>query len=212
MKINVLYRSIIIFAIFLCILSCKEHQSIYGFDTKNCRVKMDVNGNTHFIQLSCAKWDDVQIDYGFGVYSYSKSYSPEDYLKYEKWKLFAIPFLNRKAEEKVNLNELLDSIKVLSIDDSLNAKLSYLGHSYEHKIIIPEELADLAEIEETKGAISKRLIYSKTTMKTFQYYLVNNANVQHGFPETISVYLRAKEPVSLEEITQFLKNIKLPYP
>lgn len=189
--------------------SCKQYQSIYGFDTSNCRVESEIDGETHFIQLSCDKWD-VQIDYGFGVYSYHESNSPEDYLRNEKWKLFAIPELKMNRDDDVNLYAIVDSVEVLSVDDSLNAKLRYLDQFYEYKIAIPEELAGLTEIVELDENITKKLIYDKKTMKAFQYYLINNVNIQNGAPEAISVYLKPHEPMSIKEVTNLFESVKLP--
>jgi hypothetical protein len=108
MNISLLHKLIAIATVLFFTHSCKKHQSIYGFDISNCRVESEIDGETHFIQLSCDKWD-VQIDYGFGVYSYHESNSPEDYLRNEKWKLFAIPELKMDRDDDVNLYAIVDS-------------------------------------------------------------------------------------------------------
>jgi len=209
MNISLLYKIITIATVLFFTYSCKQYQSIYGFDTSNCRVESEIDGETHFVQLSCDKWD-VQIDYGFGVYSYLESNSPEDYLRNEKWKLFAIPELKMDLDDDVNLYAKVDSVEVLFVDDSLNAKLRYLDQVYEHKIVIPEELADLTEVVESDENITKKLIYDKKTMETFQYYLINNANIQNGAPEAISVYLKSHESMSIKEATNLFESVKFP--
>lgn len=210
MNVNLLYKPITIATVLFFTCGCKKkYQSIYGFDTTNCQVEIDINGETRFVQLSCDKWD-VQIDYGFGVYSYHASNSREDYLRSEKWKLALIPELRRDCDDDVNLYEKVDSVEVLSVDDSLNVKLRYLGHIYEYKIVIPEGLADLTEVVELDGSVTKKFIYNKKTMKIFHYYLINNANVQNGTPETISVYLKSHEPMSIKEAINLFESIRFP--
>lgn len=211
MIINQLYKLIILLAAgTMFVHSCKESINIYGFQTDSCSLKREISAETHFLLLSCDKWD-VQIDYGFGVYSPYVSHSAEDYLKSERWKVFAIPKLLMDSTKKMNVDAITDSIKVLSVDDSLNAKLQYLDQVYEHKIYIPEEISDMIEIITSDGNISKRLIYNKTTMMTFRYFLINNDNFQSdGFPESISVYLKAHEPMSIEEVNKIFENIKFP--
>jgi hypothetical protein len=211
MSTNQLYKLTILLATFpVFIHGCKKSISIYGFQANCCSVKKEINAETHFVFLSCDKWD-VQIDYGFGVYSPYSSHSTEDYLKSEKWKFFAIQKLLIDSTSKVNIDSIIKSIKVLSIDDSLNAKLQYLDQVYEHRIVIPEEISDLKEIKMSNGSISKRLIYNKKTMKTFRYFLMNNDNIRSdGLPESISVYLKSYETLGLDEATKLFEHVEFP--
>ena len=209
MDISHLQKLVVLAALLILDYSCKESKSIYGFQANCCKVKREIIAETHFIQLSCDKWD-VQIDYGFGVYSPYISHSSEDYLKSEKWKMFAIPKLKIDNESEVDPFAIIDSILVLSIDDSFNAKLRYLDQVYDYRIFIPKKIANLIEVNVSDGYVSKKLVYDKTTMRTFQYYLINNSIMRDGFPESISVYLRSDKPMSLVEATKIFENIKFP--
>ncbi|MEM9681180.1 MAG: hypothetical protein AAF901_12730 [Bacteroidota bacterium] len=210
MKSNRKYRFIGVIILILLAVGCREdYNSIYGFDTNDCKLKKEINNETHFIYFSCSSWD-VQIDYGFGVYSPLETHSSEDYLRKEKWKLNAIPELSFDQQQGVQINEIMDSIQALSIDDSLNAKLSYLGENFNFKITIPNEIVNLVELREKNGNISSRLIYDKSTMKSFQYYLINDDNIQNGAPEAISINLKSKQVLSLEEVSDLFANVRLP--
>jgi hypothetical protein len=200
--------TMLITAIFLT-YSCKRHSSVYGFDTTCCKLVKDINAETRFAQLSCDNWD-VQIDYGFGVYSYLTSHSAEDYVKKEKWKFNAMPNLSRYGLNIFNLKTVVDSIKILSIDSSLKAILSYKDQIYEHEITIPEELIDLVEIKESKGHLLKHLIYNEKTMKSFRFFLVDNSNVSLGTPKAIKVSLESHQPMSLQQATKLFNNVSFP--
>lgn len=203
------YNLTVFFLIMLLAISCQELQDVYGFETNNCKIENEIDGETHFYELSCEEWD-AEIDYGFGVYSQNETYTSEDYLINEKWKIFAIPKMNFEDSTKVDIDKIIDSIKVLSIDESLNAKLRYLGQDFDYKISIPPDIENFVEEKKVQEGITKRLIYDKESMKTFKYFLINNNNVSNGSPEAIVINLKSDRSLNMVEVRNILSNVSLP--
>lgn len=204
-KYNLIYFCAIAFLIF----SCKQVQNIYGLETSGCKIEKEIDGETHYYSISCEEWS-AEIDYGFGVYSNNETYTPEDYLLNEKWKILAIPKISFASTAKVNVEKIVDSINVISVDDSLNAKLRYLGQDFDYKISIPPGIVNFVEEKDVLGSITSRLIYDKESMRVFKYFLINNDNVSNGSPEAIAINLKSTRILEIEEIQILLSNVSLP--
>ncbi len=203
------YRLIIFLAIGFLMMCRQKAQNIYGLETSNCKIEKEIDGETHFYELSCDEWD-VEIDYGYGVYSQNNTYTSEDYLDKEKWKMLVIPKLKFEGTTKVDMHKIMDSIEILSIDEFLNAKLRYAGRDFDYKISIPSDIANFVEEREVKGNVTKRLIYEKERMQTFKYFVVNNNNVNNGSPEAIAISLKSSRILDIEEVRNILSTVKLP--
>ncbi|WP_020567047.1 hypothetical protein [Neolewinella persica] len=186
-----------------------QHDIAYGFPISNCEKKTEFYSDTHFIIYDCEEWE-VQIDYGYGVYSSSTPYSGEEYIKSGQWKINAIPKLKINNGEKVDIEAIMDSMSVVSIGDDLHVNFSYFDSNYSHAITVPEEVAKFSKMNSLDDGEVTIQLYGNAKMNEFQYFMIDNSNKNSNFPKSLSIHVKTERTMTTSEVSALFENISFP--
>lgn len=207
-KNNGISYGVLSFLVLATACASTQLTNIYGFDTSHCVLQQEVNGNhSHYYALTCGTYE-VQMDYGYGVYSTLSPITKEDYLKSRLWK-FEI-FNNFYVGQVRHVYKSLDSFEVISISDSLVATLKYGKKIFTHQIILTDEYINKSERIHIDTTFTRRLVYDQKTMKDFNLLIINHLDTNKVFPRALSIHLKSKNAMSLEQVERLFRQVKLP--